>query len=274
MEQRTSVTGTVNYLGPMDTRPRFFSEAYQNNNLNLEPHAVAVEDFRLRRGETALASTGYTLLDHPSSLTGATSLDAVTPAYIEEVRELVAAVTGAPRVAMTRPVFRCSERDPHPDRINSRPGRFVHVDYSRDAFHDFARQHLGDDPEAEQWLSGRYAAFNVWRVMSPPPQDCPLAVLDRSTTAREDVIEGDSVIDSAKNPFSFGSSLYRFSPRHRWGYFSGMTVDEALIFAAYDSVDDGLPGCPHSAFDDPTAPPDAPPRASCEIRAYAYWGPQ
>lgn len=268
----TAVDGIMNYLGPMTERPRFYSEAYEKNNLNLEAHHVAIEDFRGRRSDVSLAEAGFTLVDHPSSLGAGDDLEAATPRYIEEVRELVANLTGAPHVAMTRPVFRWSERDPHPNRVNSRPGRFVHVDYSRDSFHQFARQHLGDDPDAGHWLGGRYAAFNIWRVMSQPPQDCPLAMLDRRSTAPGDVIEGDSIIDSAVNPLSFGSSLYRFSPRHRWGYFSNMQPDEALVFAAYDSADDTLPGCPHSAFDDPTAPANAPPRASCEIRAYVYWG--
>ncbi len=81
------------------------------------------------------------------------------------------------------------------------------------------------------------------------------------------------MIDAKDRPeFRFGSSLYAASPRHRWGYFSDMTPEEALVFLAYDSADQRVPGCPHSAFDDPTCPADAVPRISCEIRAYVYWG--
>lgn len=51
-----------------------------------------------------------------------------------------------------------------------------------------------------------------------------------------------------------------------------MTRDEVAIFLAFDSADDAFPGAPHCAFDDPTCPADALPRASCELRAYVYWG--
>jgi hypothetical protein len=267
------VTGSVNYLGPMSARPEFFSEAVHRTNLNLQAHDVLVTDFRDRRGEATLATTGFELVDHPTKVTDFRSVEQVDEVYIPEIEELIRGITGAPRICVTRPVLRWSEKEHHPDFVNSRPGRFAHVDYSREAFHGFASSHLGQDPEAERWLAGRYAAYNVWRVMSEPPQDIPLGFIDRRSTRPEDVIEGDAVIDAAGRPeFRFGSSLYAFSPRHRWGYFRDMRPDEAAVFLAYDSADDALPGVPHSAFDDPSCPADAPPRASCEIRAYAYWG--
>jgi hypothetical protein len=48
-----------------------------------------------------------------------------------------------------------------------------------------------------------------------------------------------------------------------------MTPEEALVFKAFDSDLSRTQGCPHTAFDNPD--PDAHPRASVEIRAYAYW---
>ena len=271
--KNTTVTGEVNYLGPMRERPVFFSEAQEKNNLNLEAHQVAITDFRGREHDAGLATTGFTLVGHRTRAASFRDPDQVRDHYIPEIRELIAGLTGARKVMVTQPVFRWSEREEHPEMTNSRPARFVHVDYSRDAFHGFARTHLGDDPDVEAWLGGRYAAFNIWRVMSEPPQDIPLGFIDRRSTRREDVIEGDAVIDAKGRPeFRFGSSLYAASPRHRWGYYSNMTPDEALVFLAYDSADERVPGCPHSAFNDLTCPPDALPRTSCEIRAYAYWG--
>ena len=269
----TSVKGVVNYLGPMSERPEFFSQAVEKSNLVLEAHEIAVADFRGREAEAGLATTGFTLVDHRTSVSNFRDAEQVAARYKPEIVELITRLTGARKVMVTPPVFRWSEREEHPEMVNSRPARFVHVDYSLDAFHGFARSHLGDDPDADAWLAGRYAAFNIWRVLSPPPQDCPLAVIDRRTTERADVIEGDAVIDADGRPeFRFGSSLYAASPRHRWGYYSDMTPDEALVFLAYDNADERVPGCPHSAFDDPTCPANAVPRSSCEIRAYAYWG--
>ena len=44
-----------------------------------------------------------------------------------------------------------------------------------------------------------------------------------------------------------------------------------LIFKQFDTADPAIIGVPHVAFADPSAPADAVPRASAEIRAYAYW---
>jgi hypothetical protein len=51
-----------------------------------------------------------------------------------------------------------------------------------------------------------------------------------------------------------------------------MHVGEALVFKAFASERDRVQGCPHSAFNDPTCPAGVTPRASVEIRAYAYFG--
>ena len=57
------------------------------------------------------------------------------------------------------------------------------------------------------------------------------------------------------------------SPRHRWAYFSEMDRNEALVFKQYDSQVNGVARfTPHSAFDLPDIPPDAPLRQSIEIR--------
>jgi hypothetical protein len=267
------VRATINYLGPMTERPVFFAQQYHKNNLNLIAHEVEVQDFRDHRSSASLSTTGFELVEHRTAVSNFGSAEEVTRVYVPEIRELIGRLTGAQKVVVTPAVLRWSERELHPERVNSRPGRFTHVDYSREAFHAFARSHLGEDPQASRWLAGRYVAFNIWRVLSRPPQDCPLGLLDRRSTSAADVVEGDAVIDAAGRPeFRFGSSLYRASTRHRWGYFRDMTPDEALVFLAYDSADDSLPGVPHSAFDDPNCAADAPPRASCEIRAYAYWG--
>jgi hypothetical protein len=115
-------------------------------------------------------------------------------------------------------------------------------------------------------------AYNVWRVMTPPPQDVPLAVCDAGTTTAADVTTGVAVIDAPGAPeVRFGSSIYRANPAHRWYWYPDMTPEEALVFKAFDSDRGRLQGCPHSAFDNPGCPPGVTPRASVEIRAYAFF---
>ncbi|HJU28503.1 MAG TPA: CmcJ/NvfI family oxidoreductase, partial [Candidatus Binataceae bacterium] len=63
-----------------------------------------------------------------------------------------------------------------------------------------------------------------------------------------------------------------FNPNHRWYYFPLMRRDEALLLKCYDSAADGRARfTAHSAFEDPSSPPDAPPRESIEARTLAFW---
>jgi hypothetical protein len=51
-----------------------------------------------------------------------------------------------------------------------------------------------------------------------------------------------------------------------------MTRDEAIVIKCYDSARDGRARFSlHAAFEDPTTPPDAPPRESIEVRAFAFF---
>ena len=65
-----------------------------------------------------------------------------------------------------------------------------------------------------------------------------------------------------------------YNPDHTWFYFPHMRRDEALVFKVYDSENDGRSRfTAHTSFDDPTTPPDAPPRQSIEVRTLAFFGP-
>lgn len=268
------VIARMNYLGSRSGRPAYITEAPDSTNtMRLDPRDVPIMDFRDNRDEVNLSNAGVELFDHRSSVTDFASDEQLNNTYVPEIRELMCTITGASKVHVTPPMLRWSERERHPMKVNSRPGRIVHVDYTLCSFHDYAEVHVHEDVDRERWLAGRYAVFNIWRAVSQPPQDCPLAFINRRTTNMADVVEGD-VVTNSENALElrYGTSFYTWSPLHRWGYFRGMTRDEVAVFLAYDSADDVLPGVPHSAFDDPTCPADALPRASCELRAYVYWG--
>jgi hypothetical protein len=53
-----------------------------------------------------------------------------------------------------------------------------------------------------------------------------------------------------------------------------MQRGELLVFKTFDSQKDGRARwTAHAAFDDPTSPPDAPPRESIEVRSLAFFPP-
>jgi len=267
------VRSTVNYLGQMDELPVFYAQHHERDNLVLESHAVEIHDARKLDVPPSLETKGFTLLAHRSRVGNFADSDQIATIYRPEIVGLLTDLTGAARVIVGNVVLRWSEKAGPKDRfVNSDPARFVHVDYSRQSFDDFARIHLGDSADAEEWLARRYVAYNVWRVTTPPPQDVPLAVCDAGTTSPEDVTTGEAIIDAPGAPeVRFGSSLYHANRAHRWYWYPDMTPEEALVFKAFDSEQTRLQGCPHSAFDNPDCPAGVLPRASAEIRAYAFF---
>ncbi len=270
------VESSVNYLDEMEELPVFYSEKYQQNNLKLSAHRIHIEDARPLQPPPSLEREGFALFEHASAVRDFRDSDEVLRVYRPEIERLMAELTGAPKVLVTGPVLRWGERSEHSGSlINSRPARFVHVDYSRQSFEDFARRHLetASAQDTERWLQGRFAAYNIWRVLTPPPQDVPLGVCGANSVRVADAVTGIAVIDPPNGPeLRFESSLYRFNPVHRWFYFPNMRTDEVIVFKAFDSDRSRVQGCPHSAFDDPNCPPGVIPRASVEIRAYAYFG--
>ncbi len=273
-----TVESSVNYLGDMDEVPVFYAQNYEANNLNLIEHTITVHDARAIGNQLALEKDGFMLVEHETRVQDFRNAGEVERIHKPEIEALIRELSGADKVIVGgNAVLRWGERAPESGTatVNSRPARFVHVDYSRRSFDDFARMHLENAGEADpdRWLRGRYVAYNIWRVLTPPPQDVPLGLCAAYSTAPEDVVTGEAVIDAPDAPeFRFGSSLYRYNPDHQWFYFSDMHPGEALVFKAFDSDTDRLQGCPHSAFNHPDCPDDAVPRASAEIRAYAYFG--
>jgi hypothetical protein len=269
------VESSVNYLDEMDEMPVFYAQKTENN-LKLSTQAIKVEDARALDSRQTLEREGFGLFHRPTAVCNFRDTEEVMRVYRPEIAQLLTELTGARKVLVTGPVLRWSEssRD-YGTLLNSRAARFVHIDYSRRSFDEFARRHLemAGIGDLEPWLRGRYAAYNFWRVMTPPPQDVPLGVCSARTVLPTDLVTGLAVVDPPNGPeWRFESSLIRFNPAHRWFYYSNMRPDEALVFKAFDSGRESLQGCPHSAFNDPSCPPGVVPRGSVEIRAYAYYG--
>jgi hypothetical protein len=66
--------------------------------------------------------------------------------------------------------------------------------------------------------------------------------------------------------------LALYNPQHRWYWYPAMTMDEAVLIKTYDSATDGrIRFTIHSAFTDPGAAVDSPPRESMETRCFAFF---
>ena len=65
--------------------------------------------------------------------------------------------------------------------------------------------------------------------------------------------------------------MLRYNENHKWYYYPKMAKDECLVFKVYDKKEDGPRFVFHTAFDDPSSPPNAPPRKSIEVRTIAFF---
>ena len=129
----------------------------------------------------------------------------------------------------------------------------VHSDYTARSGPQRVRHIL--PAEADRLLQGRVAFYNVWKPLYRRVEELPLAMCDARAHAPGDMLRMD-----LKYPERTGEiSVMRWAPSHRWLYFPQMEAAQALLLKTCDSETDGRARfMGHTAFEDPTMPPDAP----------------
>jgi hypothetical protein len=142
----------------------------------------------------------------------------------------------------------------------------VHNDYTAKSGPQRVRDLMGED--ATELLKRRFSVINVWRPIRGPLEDAPLALLDATSVAANDLVATDLLYKDR-----VGEIYYvRHNPAHRWFYAPRMSPDEVLLFRCYDSLEDGRARfVPHAAFEDPAMPQSAIPRESIEVRTLAFY---
>ena len=265
-----SVSGWLGFSEPANLRPRFHANDRTRDVLNIVPRVVQIDDARFSAVAPTLDAEGFCLVTHQSTVRDFRDPAEIERVSVEEVRRLLLALSGADHVTVKAPgILRFGERSRESGaHSNSRPARFVHVDVSDATASSIYAQ---SRPEIGRGVH-RSAQYNVWRVLTLPPQDVPLAVCDARSLAAEDFIAADAIFDrDGAVAFSFEALLLRYNQNQRWAHFSNMRPDEVLVFKTNDT-DPGAAHCvPHGAFDNPDCSADVPPRVSIEMRGTAYW---
>ncbi len=258
------------YLDKFSGVPVSYGDQQEKDTFTLAHRSVEMHDARRAAQVPSLDREGYQLFRRPSAVSSLPSTEEIETVYHAEVEAFLREATGAARIHMFASGLRFNERSEHTgSRPNSMPARRVHSDFSDEATREVAVEAFGEDGEIP---TGFYwKAFNVWRVLTPPPQDTALGFCDMQTMAPDDIVTTTGVVPLPDgSEFNYQFCLYRYNPRHRWSYFPNLTRDELLLFLGYDSRNPGL-RVPHCAFDDPSCPADVPPRISVEVRALALF---
>ena len=269
IEART-VEASVNYL--IDTGVKPVNETGAGDVRVIrhtgrhDPRTVTIHDGRPARARFHLDDAGFELADHPTRMRDFYDPAELANVYYPEMQRLIAEHSGAHRVHVFDHTLRTSDEADRAAKKIREPVRSVHNDYTHWSGPQRVRDLLPD--EAESLLARRFAIIQVWRAINTPIQRNPLAIIDARTIEPADLVPAER-----RFPDRVGEIYQlKYNPAHRWTWFPLMRRDEALVFKVYDSEEDGRARWGgHTSFDDPKTRPDAPPRESIEIRAFAFF---
>ena len=272
------VTARIDYLVPTSRiNRRFWAPGEEYNTGVYAPHDVTIRNARLA-GPFTLDEHGFCLTHHASAITDWQAQYAGNSAYASEVAESVRALTSADLVVPMGGMIRTSGAT---NAQMQPPAAEAHVDFTTRSAHKVAeRMYRHARPDGAGY--GRFICFSLWRVLSPPPQDMPLALCEAGSV-RDDEGTANTKIDVDAIPTGdalfahipgeedmVAATIFHHSPDHRWWYFPDMTPGETILIKFHDSDHSRAWRCPHTAFHD-SSRPDARTRQSMEFRGVAFW---
>jgi hypothetical protein len=275
------VRSMIDYLMPTSRiNRRFWAPGRELNTGLYAPYEVTIRNARLA-DPFSIDRHGFCLRRHHTEITDWEYQYDASSAYAAQVREVVAGLTGADLVVGMGGMQRRS--GPIAPSFQP-PAAEAHVDFTQRSAERIAQARYSKiRPDGPGYW--RFIAFSLWRALSPPPQDMPLALCD-GASVRDDEGTHNTKIDVNEIPTGealfapiegeenmTAATIFHHSAAHRWWYFPDMTADEVILIKLYDS-DHSMPWrCPHTAFHDTTRP-EARERHSMEFRGIAYFSRQ
>jgi hypothetical protein len=265
-----TIEATLNYLLDTGEAPWTYSGGDGSTEVRSggerDPHKVIIRNGRPHTNEFTLERSGFRFVRHDTAMKDFLDRDEVKRVYYPEMEALIKAESGAKRVVVFDHTLRTADDAFREERKIREPVQRVHNDYTEWSGPQRVRDVLPD--EAEDLLKRRFAIVQTWRPFRHPVETFPLAIADAASLA-----PGDLVVSERRYPNRVGQTYaITYNPAHRWFWFPRQQRNEAIVFKVFDSEKDGRARwTAHTAFDDPTAPPNARPRESIEIRTLAFF---
>jgi hypothetical protein len=265
-----TIEATLNYLKDTGEAPWTYSGGEGSTEVKSggerDPHNVVIRNGRPHTNEFTLERSGFRFVRHDTAMKDFLDPDEVKRVYYPEMEALIKAESGARRVVVFDHTLRTADDAFREERKIREPVQRVHNDYTEWSGPQRVRDVLPD--EAEALLQRRFAIVQTWRPIRHPVETFPLAIADAASLAPADL-----VVSERRYPNRVGQTYaITYNPAHRWFWFPRQQRNEAIVFKVFDSEKDGRARwTAHTAFDDPTAPPNARPRESIEIRTLAFF---
>jgi hypothetical protein len=242
-------------------------EAHKANPPKYEKRVTPIHNGRTSAETFTLPGHGFTLVEHPTAMTDFYDEDEVLRVYYPETEALIKSMSGAARVLVFDHTVRTADPTRHAERWIRQTVHAVHNDYTELSAPQRVRDFLPEE-EAEAALARRFAIIQTWRSIAAAVESEPLAMCDGKTIPEEGFIR-----NQRRYRDRTGETYHiTYNPAHRWYYFPHMTRNEALVFKVFDTdASAGVRFTAHTAFSDPTSPPDAAARESIEMRALVFF---
>ena len=225
---------------------------------------------RLFADDLSIDHEGFALVQHPTNVIDLYDDAQVQAKYHLEIQGLLKRELGAGRVVIFDTTRRSDDGQGAANADGRRgPASRIHVDYTEKSGPVRLADVVGGEEAQRLAASGtRVAQVNVWRPINGPVERSPLTLADAASINADDLIATDQEFADRVG------EIYHLAhaPGQRWYYASEMDRNEALLIKGWDSRDDGRARfTPHTAFDLPGTPADAPARESIEVRTFVVF---
>jgi hypothetical protein len=274
-----SVHATISYLKPTSLiNRRFWAPGEEVNTGEYEPYPVIVRNARRAEKPFTLGEHGFAVARHPTKLDDFEDQAKIENVYFGEVKRIAMAMCGADHVALIGGQLRSSGET---GAIVQPPAAEAHVDFNEVTSRKLARR-LYEKSAPDGVGYNRFIIFSLWRVLSEPPQDWPLALCEAASVRDDEGVPNVKVdvdeippYEERFNPIPgeeemVAATIFFHNPNHRWWYYPDMTKDEVVFIKFHDSDHSRAWRTPHTAFYDKTQT-GAKTRKSYEMRAIAYF---
>lgn len=242
---------TIRFSVPPSDGSRAYHEINANSvtgervtNVAVDDHPATIENAR-ETGGGKLDVNGFELFHKPSKHTAFTDDKEIENEYYPESIEYIKEITGASRVVIfdhSEPYFITTSyplqkltistaiRRRRPGEIDDSPQKrqpvpLAHVDQTTKSSIARVHRHLPAS-DAPELLKKRFQLINLWRPISHPALDWPLALCDFKSVD----VEKDTFPVALIYPDREGETMgIRYNPNLKFKYFHGMTPEEFVL---------------------------------------------